>query len=108
MTLAVPAHEPAAPPTYRYSAPAEPEVRLAIARQVGVAVMEEVWGAACAAAGARRSGAALTGAELEPIAAYLARQEGALRVVGRSLELRLRAFALLSPTAAVAPPHPPR
>ena len=42
-----------------------------------------------------------TGTELR---LAIARQVGALRVVGRSVELRLRAFALLSTTEAVVPP----
>ena len=105
MSLAAPAEAPV--PTYPYSAPNEAEVRLAIARQVGAAAMETVWESACAAVGARRGGATLTRAELGPIAAWLSRQEGALRLVGRSLELRLRTFDLLSATASVTPPVPP-
>ncbi len=108
MSLALPAYEPAAKPSYAYSAPTEAEARLAIARQVGAAAMEEVWAAACATSGVRRAGAALAGEELAPVAAYLAAQDGVLRVVGRSLELRLRTFALLAPTAAVMPSHPSR
>ena len=101
MSLAAPADAPA--PVYPYSAPNEAEVRLAIARQVGSAALEAVWESACAAVGARRGGATLTRAELGPIAAWLSRQEGTLRLVGRSLDLRLRTFDLLSATASVTP-----
>ncbi len=108
MSLAAPTEAPAAKSPYPYSAPNEAEVRLAIARQVGESAMEAAWATACAATGARRGGAALSPAELAPIAAHLARQPGPLRLVGRSLELRLRTFALLSASAAVRPPAPSR
>lgn len=102
-----PSRSPGARPTYPYSAPNEAEIRLAVARQVGAAAMETVWDAARLAIGARRDGAALTHEQLGAIARHLARQAGPLRIVGRSLELRLRTFALLSATAALVPPATP-
>ena len=73
---------------YAYSAPTEGDVRLAIERQVGTEAMEAVWSRACEAVGARRHGAPLGHAELAPIAEYLGREDGALRVVGRSFGFR--------------------
>lgn len=96
---------------YGYSAPTEGDVRLAIERQVGADAMEAVWARACAAVGARRHGAPLAHAELAPIAEYLGREDGALRVVGRAFAIRIRTYVLLSARvtpAAAATPAPTR
>ena len=106
---------PAGPPAvaaYAYSPPTEGDVRLAIARQVGPEAMEAVWARACEAVGARRHGAPLAHDELAPIAEHLGREDGVLRVVGRSFAIRIRTYLLLSaqatpPAAAASRAHAP-
>ena len=95
-----------APPTipgYELAPPTEADAVHALARHFGRERAEAIWHAALRAAGVRRTGGTLLAAELAPVAEVLKQQEGVVRVIGRSLAIRVSTYLLLQ--ARLTPPY---
>ncbi|HEY0780548.1 MAG TPA: hypothetical protein VGD56_21505, partial [Gemmatirosa sp.] len=95
-----PAHAGAGVPAYGLTPPTEVDFHVALRRQVGASAADTVWDGACRACGLGGYARGHTLDDLERVAAYLMEQPGAIGIVGRSMRIRLRAYAGLSRRAA--------
>ncbi len=111
---------PATVPGYGLAPPTELDFQLALCRHLGPQAGEDAWDAVCRAAALPAHGRSLTHPELHDLATRLMDADGAVAVVGRSMLIRVRAYALLargvaraaasipaSPTPASPTPAPP-
>jgi hypothetical protein len=103
-----PAHgsAPAVVPGYGLAPPTEMDFHLALRRHLGARAGGGAWDDACRACALPAHGRALTQGELRQVAERLMQGRGATAVVGRSMTMRLHAYALLARRAAAGPgPH---
>jgi hypothetical protein len=93
----MPATIPAAPvvPHYDLALPTVADMRQGLARVVPASRAGEVWAGACKAAGIREDIANIDAATLERVAEHLLTLGGTLGVVGRSFQIRIRAYRRL-------------
>lgn len=88
-------------PGYALQEPSEADARAALERVFGPERAADPWSRACREAGLL-PGHVTTPAQLGRAVAALAGQGGTVAVVARSMEIRMRTFARLSASAAVA------
>jgi hypothetical protein len=91
---------PAAVPGYDLSPPTRHDALAFLARAVGPDRAAGVWMRACADAGVPRGD--LSPDEMMRVSETLARQEGVVGVIGKSLVVRVRTWRLLAGTAGRA------
>lgn len=86
-------------PGYDLACPGEDDAVAALARVLGRDRAEAVWGEACAAAGIRRGPGGLDAAQVEAVARQMAAGSGVPKMIGNSILIRLRTYALLAARA---------
>jgi hypothetical protein len=82
-------------PHYDLALPTVPDIRQGLARVATADRGAAAWASACAAAGIREDIAAVDAERLELVAAHLLTLGGTLGVVGRSFQIRIRAYRRL-------------
>jgi hypothetical protein len=82
-------------PHYDLALPTVSDIRQGLGRVVPRPRAAEVWAAACKAAGIREDIVAIDAQTLERIAEHLLSAGGTLGVVGRSFQIRIRAYRRL-------------
>ncbi len=99
-------------PGYRLAAPTEADLRFALDRHLGREQASDLWWELCGALKLPRDGRSFDLAQVERLATHLETHPGALRIVGRSMLIRLRTYRLLmerhaeASAAADAAPRP--
>jgi hypothetical protein len=94
-------------PGYRLAAPTEADLRFALERHLGREQAADLLWELCGALKLPRDGRPLDLAQVARIAAQLETHPGTLRVVGRSMLIRVRTYQLLAERLGTAPAAPP-
>jgi hypothetical protein len=82
-------------PHYDLALPTVADIRQGLARVVPAPRAGEAWASACRAAGIREDIATIDAATLERVSEHLLTLGGTLSVVGRSFQIRIRAYRRL-------------